>query len=153
MKIYPHTFFVMDIYLAYSWLLRRPWIHSIRAITSTLHQRLKFLVNNKLVIVEGEEDIMVSHLTLLRYVEGGDEVQEISFQSLEIVNVEMSGSIGEVKTTEFPMASLKDAQTIIKNGHPEVWGRMLELLVNKDRAGLGYNSQNLRKQTLIAIEG
>lgn len=65
-NIGPHTFFitfyVMDIYPAYSCLLGRPWIHLAGAVTSTLHQRFKFLINNKLVVVEGEEDIMVSHL-------------------------------------------------------------------------------------------
>lgn len=69
MKIGPHTFlitfFVMDIYTTYSCLLRRSWIHSVGAVTSTLHQRLKFLDDDKLVVVEGEEDIMVSHLTSL----------------------------------------------------------------------------------------
>lgn len=83
-KISPHTFFisffVVDIYLAYSYLLGRPWIHS-----------------------EGEEDIMVSHLPSFRYVEGGGEVKEIPFQSFEIFNVEMVGPIGEVKTAEFLM--------------------------------------------------
>lgn len=58
MKIGPYTFFitlfVMDIHPAYSCLLRRPWIHSARAVASMLHQRLKFVVNNKLVVVEGE---------------------------------------------------------------------------------------------------
>lgn len=65
-KIGPHTFFitffVMDIHLAYSCLLRGPWIHLTGAVTSMLHQRLKFFISNKLVVVEGEEDIMVSHL-------------------------------------------------------------------------------------------
>jgi hypothetical protein len=56
------TFFVMDIYPAYSCLLGRPLIHSAGAVTSTLHQKLKFLADDKLVVVEGEEDIMVSHL-------------------------------------------------------------------------------------------
>lgn len=54
-KIGPHkyfiTFYVMDIYPTYSCLLGRPWIHSAGAVTSTLHQRLKFLINNKLVIL------------------------------------------------------------------------------------------------------
>lgn len=65
-NIGPYTFFntlfLMDIYLAYSCLLGRPWIHSARIVTSTLHQNLKFLVNNKVVVIEGEEDIMVNHL-------------------------------------------------------------------------------------------
>lgn len=54
-KIGPHTFFitffVMDIHPAYSFLLGRPWIHSGGVVTSTLYQRLKFVVNNKLVVV------------------------------------------------------------------------------------------------------
>lgn len=43
--------------------------------------------------------------------------------------------------------------TIIRNGHPKGWGRILELLNNKDRFGLGYNSQNLKKPTPIAEKG
>lgn len=61
--------------------------------------------------------------------------------------------MGEVKTIEFPMASLKDAQTVIKSGHPEGWGRILEIPVNKDRVSLGCNSQNLKKQAPIVVEG
>lgn len=56
-KIGPYTFFItlymMDIYPTYSCLLRRPWIHSAREVTSSLYQRLKFMINNKLVIIEG----------------------------------------------------------------------------------------------------
>ncbi|XP_050909405.1 uncharacterized protein LOC127123205 [Lathyrus oleraceus] len=66
MKIGPHTFlitfFIMDIYPAYTCLLGRPWIHFSGAVTLTLHQKLKFLVDDKLIVVEGEEDIVVSHL-------------------------------------------------------------------------------------------
>lgn len=73
------TFFVMDILLAYSYLLGRPWIHSVCVVTSTFHQRLKFVVNNKLVVVEGEEDFLVSHLESFLYIEGEGEVKEIPF--------------------------------------------------------------------------
>lgn len=58
----------------------------------------------------------------------------------------------ESKYVEFPMASLKDALNIIRSGHPEGWGIMLELTNNKERLGLGYNSQNLKKPTLIPKE-
>lgn len=43
------------------------------------------------------------------------------------------------------MISLKDVKIVIKNGHPKVWGRILDLLVNKDRFVLGYNSQNVKR--------
>lgn len=63
------TFQVMDINSAYSCLLGRPWIHVAGEVTSTLHQRLKFMSDDKLVIVYGEEDLLVSELSSFRYVE------------------------------------------------------------------------------------
>lgn len=98
-KTGPHnffiTFFVMDIYPTYICFLGRPWIHLAGAVTLTLHQRLKFLVGIKLVVVKGEKDIMVIHLAPFRYVEGEDEVHEIPFQSFEVINVEMVGPVGK----------------------------------------------------------
>ncbi|KAH1213849.1 hypothetical protein GmHk_14G041726 [Glycine max] len=51
----PHTcqitFQVMDISPAYSCFLGRPWIHSVGVVPSTLHQKLKFVVEGQLVIV------------------------------------------------------------------------------------------------------
>ncbi|KAI5415782.1 hypothetical protein KIW84_040993 [Lathyrus oleraceus] len=52
------TFQVMDIHPAYSCLLGRPWIHEVGAVTSTLHQKLKFVKNGKLVIVGGEKGVI-----------------------------------------------------------------------------------------------
>ncbi|XP_050916461.1 uncharacterized protein LOC127131593 [Lathyrus oleraceus] len=158
MKIGPHTylitFFVMDIYPAYSCLLGRPWIHSAGAVTSTFHQKLKFLADDKLVVVEGEEDIVVSHLASFRYVEGEGEMREIPYQSFEVINVEMvCPARDESKDAKSPTTSLKYTLTIIKDGHPQGWGRLLELPANKDHTGLGYNSQNLKKPAPIATRG
>ncbi|XP_050889755.1 uncharacterized protein LOC127095054 [Lathyrus oleraceus] len=141
MKIGPHTFlitfFVMDIYPAYSCLLERPCIHSASAVTSTLHQKLKFLVDDKLVVIEGEEEIMVTHLASFRYVEGEGEMREVPFQSFEVINVEMvCPAKDESKDAESPMASLKDALKIIKDGHPQGLGRLLELPANRFRIQL-----------------
>ncbi|KAI5406185.1 hypothetical protein KIW84_052797 [Lathyrus oleraceus] len=47
------TFQVMDIHPSYSCLLGRPWIHEAGVVTSTLHQKLKFVKNKKLVVVGG----------------------------------------------------------------------------------------------------
>lgn len=47
MTIGPHNFQVifqlMDIQVAYSCLLGRPWIHEAWVVTSTLHQKLKYV--------------------------------------------------------------------------------------------------------------
>lgn len=54
------TFYVMDIHPAYSCLLGRPWIPAAGVVTSTLHQKLKFIINGKLITIDGEEDILVN---------------------------------------------------------------------------------------------
>ncbi|XP_050908890.1 uncharacterized protein LOC127122628 [Lathyrus oleraceus] len=150
-KIGPYTFFatfyVMDIHPAYSCLLGRPWIHAAGAVTSTLHQKLKFIISDKLVTIDGEEYILVSQLSSFRYVEVDGEIHETPFQAFEIANVLMNPLNGRASgKPELPMSSLKDAQTIIKAGHPEGWGRILELPVNKNRSGLGYHPEQATQQ-------
>nr|KYP40594.1 hypothetical protein KK1_038078 [Cajanus cajan] len=50
----------MDITHAYSFLMGRPWIHRAKAIPSTLHQKVKFVVNDKLIIVQAEDDMLIN---------------------------------------------------------------------------------------------
>ena len=89
-QIGPHTyrvmFQVMDINPAYSCLSGRPWIHSVGVVPSTLHQKLKFVVEVHLVIVSGEEDLQVSCSSFMPYVEAAEESLEVAFQSFEVVS-------------------------------------------------------------------
>lgn len=115
-KIGPYTFFVafyiMDIYPTYSCLLG--------AVTSTLHRKLKFIVNGKLITIDGEEDILVNQLSSFRYIEVGGEIHKTPFQAFKIVNMIMAPLRSEgSKKSEFLMSSLKDAKTLVKAGHPE----------------------------------
>ena len=55
-QVFNSTFYVMDIRPSYSCLLGRPWIHNASAVTSTLHQMLKYPVQGKIITVYGEED-------------------------------------------------------------------------------------------------
>ena len=68
-QTFESTFHVMDIRPSFSCLLGRPWIHEAGAVTSTLHQMLKFPVKGKIFTLHGEEEYMVSHLNSSRYVE------------------------------------------------------------------------------------
>ena len=87
-QIGPHTchvtFQVMDINPTYSCLLGCPWIHSVGVVPSTLHQKLKFVVEGHLVIVLGEEDVLVSCPSTMPYVEVAEESLETTFQSFEV---------------------------------------------------------------------
>ena len=54
-QFFNSNFYDMDIRLAYSCLLGRPWIHGAGAVTSTLQKKLKYPVKGKIFTVCGEE--------------------------------------------------------------------------------------------------
>jgi len=74
------VFEVMDILLAYSCLLGRPWIHFVGIVPSTLHQKLKFVVNDKLVTVSGEQDLLVSGPLPTPYIQATKDALETPFR-------------------------------------------------------------------------
>ncbi|XP_017972499.1 PREDICTED: uncharacterized protein LOC108661125 [Theobroma cacao] len=82
-------FQVMDIAPSYNYLLGRPWIYMVGAIPSSLHQKVKFIVDGKIVCVNGEEDLLISKPADTPYVEVAEEVPECSFQSFEFVTPHM----------------------------------------------------------------
>ncbi|WJX45896.1 hypothetical protein P8452_32744 [Trifolium repens] len=97
----------MDIQAAYSCLLGRPWIHEAGAVTSTLHQKLKFVKNGKLVTVGGEQALLVSHLSSFSVISASD-VDGTQFQGLSLDDK-------VTKNNKTSMSSLKDAQEVVKN--------------------------------------
>lgn len=120
-KIGPHvfrvTFFVIDIQPTYSCLLGRPWIHDAGAVTSTLHQKLRYVVDNQVVTVGGEEDFIVIHLSSHQYVEVGGEYHETPCQVFDFV-AEKEVPPPEEKKQEISMVSFKESKTIVESGHP-----------------------------------
>ena len=72
---------------AYSCLLGCPWIHTAGVVPSTLHQKLKFVVNDKLIIVSREEDLLVSKPLSSPYIEATEEALQTSFQASEIMGM------------------------------------------------------------------
>ncbi|XP_050877408.1 uncharacterized protein LOC127081170 [Lathyrus oleraceus] len=127
--VFQITFQVMDIVPAYSCLLGRPWIHEAGAITSTLHQKLKFVKNGQIVTVNGEQAMLISHLSSFSVIEVDETVVQTPFQAL---------TIDDYKKSEGSIASFKDAQQIVKTGPTEMWGKVIELPENVNHAGLGF---------------
>ncbi|KAI5444202.1 hypothetical protein KIW84_012721 [Lathyrus oleraceus] len=138
------TFQVMDIHPSYSCLLGRPWIHEAGAVTSTLHQKLKFVKNKKLVVVGGEKALLVSHLSSFSYIDDEDEVGT-PFQALSIAEPI------EKKSPSF--ASSRDAKLAIEYGAVAGLGKMIELEDNRSRAGIDYSSGVFNEQGLFKSEG
>ena len=58
----------------------------VGAVPSTLHQKVKFIVEEQLISVAIEEDIIATLTTFNPYTEVDENVMKCSFQSLEVVN-------------------------------------------------------------------
>ena len=94
------TFQVMDIMLTYSCLLRRPWIHEAGVVTSTLHQKMKFMHEGKVVIINGEQALLISHISSFSVIETNEATVGTQFQALSVDNV---------RENENSMTPFKDA--------------------------------------------
>ncbi|KAI5445734.1 hypothetical protein KIW84_013821 [Lathyrus oleraceus] len=125
------TFQVMDIHPSYSCLLGRPWIHKAGVVTSSLHQKQKFVKNKKLVVIGGEKALLVSHLSSFSYIDAEGEVGTL-FQALSIAEPSRKGLSSFV--------SYNDTKLAIDHGVTIGLGQMIKLEDNKSRAGIGYSS-------------
>ncbi|KAJ9187107.1 hypothetical protein P3X46_002603 [Hevea brasiliensis] len=101
------TFQVMNIEPAYTMLLGRPWIHFANAVPSTLHQKIKYIMDGKIITVKGEEAILVTKPQSLPYVEAAEESLESSFQALELQDTGKEGAMAMV------------AKVMSRNGYQE----------------------------------
>jgi len=131
-QIGPHTcqvtLQIMDINFAYNCLLGCPWIHSVGVVPSMLHQKLKFVVEGHLVIVSGEEDILVSCPSSMPYVEAAEESLEIAFQSFEVVSFAFVDSFsGKPCLSD---AAVMMARVMLGNGYEPGMG------LGKDNGGI-----------------
>ena len=115
-------FYVMDIRPSYSCLLDRPWIHEAGAVTSTLHQMLKYPVKGKIVTMHGEEEYMVSHLNSFRYVEMDGEFIKTPCHNFEEVPQILASAETTANKPPLKMASLKDARAMVEEGGYTNWG-------------------------------
>ncbi|GAU50475.1 hypothetical protein TSUD_409600 [Trifolium subterraneum] len=142
MKVLDQAYVDHDHYISYSCLLGRPWIHEAGAVTSTLHQKLKFVREGKLVFVNGEEALLVSHLSAFSYI-GADVEDGTAFQGLSIEE----RSSEKAKT---PMKSVKDAQKVMQGDEASHWGRLLQLAEGQKKEGLGCTpSTKMNKPDMV----
>ncbi|XP_017974513.1 PREDICTED: uncharacterized protein LOC108661585 [Theobroma cacao] len=151
-------FQVMDIAHSYNYFLGRPWIHMAGAIPSSLHQKVKFIVEGKIVCVNGEEDLLISKPANTPYVEVAEEVPECSFRSFEFVNTTY---VGERTTLPIPRLSKTTKMAvsqIVRKGYRagarlrrELQGirRPIRATKNEERFGLGYKPTKKEREEMI----
>ena len=57
---FPTLFQVLRIPTSFNPLLGWPWIHKVGAIPSSLHQKVKFIHDGQVIIVQFVEDMFIS---------------------------------------------------------------------------------------------
>lgn len=155
-QIFDINFQVMDINPAYSCLLGRPWIHAAGAVTSTLHQKLRFVVGDQLITVAGEEDMFVSQLSSFRYVEASEGYVETAFQALEVANAVAIFEKTSNREPKAPVTLQKDVTLLSKGVSPSGCEKLWDMAMKKDKYGLGYKlfmgKSNAAKSPIGKIE-
>ncbi|XP_058726007.1 uncharacterized protein LOC131597320 [Vicia villosa] len=98
---------------------------------------LKFIVSDKIVVITGEEDVVINNLTMHHYVEGDREMHETPFQALEIVSVDRFPVFEGKKKSEVPLSSLSHAKALLEAGVPrDAWGKVIDVREKQDKFGL-----------------
>lgn len=149
----------MDIAPAYSFLLGRPWIHSAGAVPSSLHQKVKFIIDKNLISISGEEDLLVTKPPSMPYVEAAEEALESAFQSFEVVNVTYIGEGSPIPKPRPSGASMMMAKVMLENSHHPGKGlgrycqgteKPIHLPRNDERLGLGYEPTRTGRRRIQA---
>ena len=148
-------------------LLGRPWLHTVGAVPSSLHQKMKFIIGNQLVTILAEEPISIYNDPIVPYI-NGNVAPEASFHSFEFVSV--IHKVAAVKP-KMPKAIIAVAKEFIRLAFQQGQGlessnqgipTMIIAKENKDGYGLGYiltrkNRQQAfkmwRLKTLARVKG
>ena len=51
-------FIVVDVYTLYTAIVARPWLHTLEAVSSTLHQKIKYLSEGQIEEILGDQDMV-----------------------------------------------------------------------------------------------
>ncbi|KAL4387450.1 hypothetical protein GQ457_09G014060 [Hibiscus cannabinus] len=155
---YEIDFIVMDIRPTYNCLLGRPWIHAAGAVPSSLHQKLKFILDGQLVTVNAEEEIIASVTTDAPYIEVDEKAVECSFRSLEFVNATFVAEGNRLRIPRLPDATKMGVKLTVGKGARAGMGLGKRLQGRKyaptitpkwDRFGLGYKPNIKERQKEI----
>ncbi|KAA3467597.1 Gag-pro-like protein [Gossypium australe] len=81
---YEVDFLVMDIKPSFNCLLGRPRIHSVEAVLSSLHQKLKLVTEGRLVTINAKEDIIAFVTSDAPYIGADHEAINVHFDRLNL---------------------------------------------------------------------
>ncbi|RVW18583.1 hypothetical protein CK203_107957, partial [Vitis vinifera] len=94
-------FQVLRIPTSFNLLLGRPWIHRAGAIPSSLHQKMKFIHEGQVIIVQSTRDMFISAEPVLQISHSDDDLQLTGFTFDEVQTLEMKDFCQEFVAMSF----------------------------------------------------
>ncbi|XP_077247313.1 uncharacterized protein LOC143887087 isoform X2 [Tasmannia lanceolata] len=144
-EMFDIEFQVLDIKTSFFLLLGRPWLHKVGVVPSTVHQKLKFIKDNRIVTVRGDPEPEVGQISQEQIGSSTIDVSLTGF-SLEVSTITMEEAMSE-EILFMSSANAQVARIMRKYGYiPGTGlGRSLqgltewpELKVANNLFGLGY---------------
>ena len=148
----------MDISLSYNCLLRRSWIHIAEAVPSTLHQKIKFVIEGQLVSIATEEDMIIATSSRAPYVETDEKAIECSFRSLKFVNAMSVGEGSKIPVPKLLEITYSGIRQVLDKGARVEKGlgkrlqgmlRPIIVIQKRYRFGLGYKPDRQGRQRFV----
>ncbi|XP_043692935.1 uncharacterized protein LOC122643375 [Telopea speciosissima] len=147
-------FQVIDVQASFNMLLGRPWLHSKGALASSLHQKLKFLHDQKVITIF--EDLEMVH-TLANIEVDGSISQEVQLGGFKIGHI-CTSFVNEEDSVlgKFPMMWSKATVRIMKKmkyfpglglgKNQQGIPAFPEIQANTNHHGLGFNPKDPKKK-------
>ena len=86
---FPALFQVLRIFASFNLLLGRPWIHRARAIPSSLHQKVNFIHEGRVITIQSFRDTYSTSDIVLEISHGDDDLFMTGFTFDEIQTIEV----------------------------------------------------------------
>ena len=87
---YSVFFHVLRIQSSFNLLLGRPWIHEASVIPSSLHQKVKFIHEGRIITIQSDKDVVTSFEPVLQISHSEDDLHltGFSFDEVQVVSLE-----------------------------------------------------------------
>ena len=87
---YSMFFQVLRIQSSFNLLLGRPWIHEVGAIPSSLHQKVKFIHEERIITIQSDRDVITSSEPVLQISHSEDDLYltRFTFDEVQVVSIE-----------------------------------------------------------------
>ena len=98
---YSILFQVLRIQPSFNLLLGRPWIHEADAIPFSLHQKLKFIHEGRVITIQSDQDVITSSEPVLQISHNEDDLHLTGFTSDEVQVVSLGDDIRDMVPMSF----------------------------------------------------